>query len=139
MRDNPIDNIRIAILFHDCDMTSTYEALLHLLVYSFEYTLRESDNPFLKNDKENALKVINKALLPIHRIAQDPYGSDNSMLAHKGVLWSDEFMTDYLEIKPDKLLLGEEVDEYVKDTSWNNGEDYILDMRLPKDQRIFRI
>ena len=131
------ENIRIAILFHDCDMTSTFESLLNTLMYSFEYTLNENYNPFLSGDKEICLKVLNQAITPLYRLSQNPYGYNTPEDGD----WDtdDEFMSRYLMIKPENLLLGDEVDEYVKVTDWNNGEDYILDMRLPKEQRIYRI
>lgn len=118
----------IVIKFHDNDFYCTFCALLRSLSDNLE-----ASSPFVVGDKERSVKVINDALYGFYRLAQNQYEYNDDTPEYCN------HMKTYLRIVEDDLLLGEEAVKFANAQEWNNGETFILDMRLPIDQRVYSL
>lgn len=118
----------IAIRFGDNDFGPTFRSLLNSIAYSLEEGIRLG-NVFPTRDKEKIAKIISVAAIGHYRTCQNPYEYNETT--------PDSQTARYLTIDAEKILLYEEVDEYLAENDWDNAETFVLDMRLPPDQRIF--
>ncbi len=117
--------MKIAIKFHDNDFYHTFYGVLEMLFNSFKH----SDN--LTDNKERLCFLIN-SLAPLAYVTyQNPWeynGLEDAVKTEE----NKEFIhtKNYLTITSDRILVNEEVDEYLANTSWNNSETFILDTTL---------
>jgi hypothetical protein len=120
--------MKIAILFKDNDFGNTFYFLLRTFNSAYKHANR------LPTDKSVLATIINEMSYPCYLLAQSPGEIDPSM-------------REYLRIDECKILLNDEVDEYIKKTDWNNSETFILDTSLDysgdewrkKNQSVFSI
>lgn len=114
------------IKFGDNDFCSTFACVLKML-QSINYST---------TDKNKLLKTINELSYPAYRLAQNNFEYDNG----QGEEAHSNHIKNYLTIKESNLVLGhKEVDKYLLETNWNNGEDFVFDTRLTKDSQIYCI
>jgi hypothetical protein len=121
----------VAIRFGDNDFYYTFTTLLRTL------GLMANESDKYKNlDKTTLLKILNDLVYPMYRLSQNKYEYTNGKT-------EEEYSThikNYLKIKKDNLLIGRvEVDQYISDNPWDNGETFILDTRLPVNQQVYVI
>ena len=118
--------IRIAIRFGDNDFGNTFYAVLKVLHAAFLHT------GHLPEDKDKLCFLINN-LSPIMYVTNQNQWEYNGLENAEGTMTgeNEEFVRvkKYLQIKPDSILLNDEVDEYVK-KGWDNSETFILDTYL---------
>lgn len=126
MRHPEMKGIKIAIQFGDNDFGNTFYAVLKVLYSSFKHT------GHLPEDKEKLCFLIN-SLSPILYITHQNQWEYNGLEKATGQNTdkNEEFLhtKDYLQIKPEAILLNKEVDDYIASLpdGWDNGETFILD------------
>lgn len=106
---------KIAIRFGDNDFINTFMPLLRALIEPIQ------DNDRFPKDKEGLIRIIHELSFGIY-------------LAHQA--WpdrpegDDEHTRKYLieRVTPERVLIDEEVDAYIKTNPWDNSETFILDM-----------
>lgn len=106
---------KIAIRFGDNDFINTFMPLLRALAEPIKY------NDRFPKDKEGLVRIIQELSFGMY-------------LAHQA--WEDtsqerqEHTKRYLmeRVTLDRVLVDEEVDEYLRGITWDNSETYILDM-----------
>ena len=105
--------MKIGIIFKDNDFHNTFFGVLKVLHESWKHTDR------IQNDKKQLCLIINNLSPACYALFQNN---------HSEMFKSED--RSYLYISPDKILLNEEVDEYLSKTSWNNHQTFILDTDL---------
>ena len=114
--------MKIAIKFGDNDFHSTWYPVMETLKQAFDY------NGSLPQTKEKLLIIINK-------ISYGFYLAFQNQFMYNGELELRESSTkDYLIIDEGKLLLNEEVDQYLESLApyggYDNSSTFILDTEL---------
>lgn len=108
--------------------------------YTFTHLLRSiSDEPgkysLWWDNKEKSLDIINDVAYSFYLLAQNPYEYNNHTKDNTTYV---EHMKSYLKTPIDRFYFGEEeVDPFLEQNDWCNGEVFVLDTRLPKDQQVF--
>ena len=118
--------MKIAIKFHDNDFINTFYGVLHHLLAAYKH------NDSLPTNKEHLCAIINK-LSPICYVTHQNLYSYNGLENCNGNLDENEHynkMVKYLQMTADRILVNEEVDQYLKEFAWNNSEIFILDTDL---------
>lgn len=107
--------MRIAIKFGDNDFTCVFECVFELLELYFD----KDDNVF--NNKEQLYLLINSLMFPAYLLKQNKFSYSAEDFKHY------EYLRDlYLKIKGiDNLLINEEVDKYLAENDWDNGEVFV--------------
>lgn len=119
--------MKIAIRFGDNDFGNTFEPLLKLLLDAYKH------NGNLPEDKNKLCFIINYLSPIIYLTHQNQYEYNGLQNVSDGIKTeeSEEFLhtKQYLQITPDRILINEEVTDYIKslEDEWDNGETFILD------------
>ena len=129
-----IGQFRMLISFGDNDFVQTFRAMIVAIRETLigEWT-RLSENPFLAEDKERATKVINENILGFYRLSQNPFVYDHG----QGYEHDSQIVKNGVSVSSKYVMFGSEVDSFLLENEWANGEVIVLDMRLPEDQQIF--
>lgn len=129
MKKDEKNKFKIAIKFGDNDFGNTFRAVLVFLYDAYKYDK-------LPEDKEKLCWLIN-SLSPIAYVSHQNQWDYNGLEIGKTSETSanSEFLhtKEYLQITPKKILLNEEVDNYIKRLGkepWDNSETFILDTTL---------
>jgi hypothetical protein len=124
--------MKIAICFHDNDFHCAFTAALNFLK---DADIQTGIGNITK-DKDKLCLLINQ-LLPICYLTHQNHWRYNGLEKEtaKSTLTSKEYLNikNYLHITADRILLDGEVDEYLEETNWDNGETFILDTDI-KDE-----
>lgn len=111
--------MKIAIRFGDNDFSNTFHGVLATIHDAYKW-----------NDKiptkEQLCKIINEMVYGHYLLYQNmfEYNDEKSGEICEGT-------KKYLQqIKPERILINEEVDQYLKNTKWDNSETFILDTDL---------
>ena len=131
----PTKEVVVAIRFGDNDFHMAITAFLKTLGEYIEESTQCDKSPFETGDKEKALRIVNESLYAFYRVAQNQYTYNDDYTNEK----SNDHMRKYLTISMDQLILGQDAIDLVMTAKWNNYETFILDMRLPKDQRVYAL
>jgi len=112
--------MKIAIRFHDNDFDNTFRGILQLLLNAYRHYGR------LPEDKEELAIIINEISVGIYLSFQNQFEDTRNRTIKEEM----EYMREYLKITSDRIMVDEEVDEYLAKTEWNNSETFILDTDL---------
>ena len=125
--DRRLDDFRIAIRYHDNDFYFAFLGILHTIDGACDNARNWRDAGLSTFDKERWAEIINEMMLGMYLLWQNQmcYSCDR------------ESTKKYLTIKPEYVLLNEEVDEYLSKTEWDNGETFVMDRRLQNKERFF--
>lgn len=113
--------MKIAILFGDNDFYFTFTGVLQTLLNATKV-----GHTALPMEKDKLAIIINELSLGIYLSHQNQFrykGSD-SMEDHI------EHIRKYLKIEAKDILVGDEVQKYLMETEWNNGDTFVLDTDL---------
>lgn len=113
--------MKIAIKFGDNDFYGTFHGVLQTILSAKAFKGR------MVEDKEQLCEIINQISYGMYLLYQNQFEYNIERLG--GVCESTK---DWLQISPDRLLLNEEVDIYLRETEWDNGETFILDCTTGK-------
>lgn len=102
--------MKIAIKFGDNDFGNCFLGVLQTLLNAYRHT------ETLPTDKNVLCDIINGLSSSCYLLFQDDNLRDKTK--------------EHIQIKPSQLLINEEVEEYLKITTWNNSETFILDTDL---------
>lgn len=112
---------KLAIKFGDNDFYFTFMPLLDIL----------SESPWFDSNfdvpKECWAEIINRLSAATHVLFQ----SRPDMVSYGYSALEEELKTalevrDYVKISPEQILIGEEVDEYLANVEWDNGETFVV-------------
>jgi hypothetical protein len=105
--------MKIAIIFSDNDFYNCFYGVLQTINLADKWCSLEHLT------KEQWATCINEIAYGSYLLFQNrfEYGDES-----QGKYLKEK----YLRVTPDMILLGDEVDEYVKNTEWNNSETFIL-------------
>ena len=111
--------MKIAIKFGDNDFYNCFSGVLKTILEAYKWT--ES----LPKDKTHLCKIINEISYGCYLLYQNQFDYNDEA---SGELC--ERTKKYLQITPERILLNEEVDEYLAKVDWDNSETFILDTDL---------
>jgi hypothetical protein len=118
---------KIAIRFGDNDFHDTFYGVAESMFSMWKHT------DYLPKDKSKLAFLIN-GLSPIMYVGRDNCWKYNGLeTANGNETERNEHYThikQYLQLTENKILIDEEVDEFVSKTDWDNHETYILDTTL---------
>lgn len=116
-------NTVIAIRFSDNDFYNTFYGVLKTLQTASDWVGNET----LFASKENLVLVINEISTGIYMSFQNEFRYSNGRSMSEHIL----YIKEYLKITEANILIGEEVDTYVKENKQvANSEVYIIDFRI---------
>lgn len=119
-----MNNLIVLIRFGDNDFHNTFIPVLYA-VRAWYMGARWSDR---FQDRAKLCRLINLLSPPAYEFVQ----------SHRGDI--DDHTKSYIEVTKDKLLLGDEVDDFlINNANSANGEWFVLDTRLPEDQQVFHV
>lgn len=111
--------MKIAIKFGDNDFYNCFTGVLKTLYEAYKWQDK------LPEDKEKLCKIINEISYGCYLAFQNQFSYNDEK--------SGEFCERtklYLQIKPEQILLNEEVDAYLASDAFMNSETFILDTFL---------
>ena len=111
--------MKIAIRFHDNDFGITFHIVLETLLSAYDW-----DNK-LPTNKELLLKIINEISYGCYLAGQNQfeYNEEKNGELHQKT-------KQYLQLQTKNILINEEVDNFLKENDWDNGETFILDTNI---------
>jgi len=115
---------KLAIVTGDNDFYYTWNGILRSIQYA-----SNNGNSALTSNKVKLCELIN-AMIPTHYLLHQNHWSYNGLeKIEEGALKNKEVVdiAKYLSVVPNDLLIDEEVDRYLRDTRWDNGETFIFD------------
>ena len=120
--------MKLAIVFGDNDFVNTFNGVLKSIFEIYLY------DPTLNLDKDRLCWIINK-LSPVFYIARQAdweSGQGSGLVSPQDLINDKDFLIteNHVMIHPSQILLNEEVDKYLEQIAWNNGETFILDTSL---------
>lgn len=122
-------HIVMAIEFGDNDFYNTYTNLLRAIGSN-----PSREGPWWDN-KEKSFDIINEVAYSFYLLTQNPYAYNGH---EKNSTEYIRHMKSYLKFDLKRFHFGEdEVDKFLQENYWCNGEVFILDTRLPKDEMVF--
>jgi len=110
--------MKIAIKFGDNDFYNTWQGVLKVLREAYIWQKKLPS-------KEQLCKIINELSYPCYLLFQNQFEyneeKDGNMHGHT---------YNYLQITEEQILIDKEVEEYWKNTTWDNSETFIMDTSL---------
>jgi len=103
--------MKIAIKFGDNDFYHMWYGVLTVLAEAYKYSKR------LPIEKTRLCIIINKLVYGCYLAFQNQFEYNNEGGHGDG---------SYYQINEDQILIDHEVDEYLKETSWDNSETFVL-------------
>lgn len=109
--------MKIAILFGDNDFYNCFYGVLEAIKNASFWS-----NDCVKKieNKEYLCLVINQISYGIYLLYQEHQSKEEK----SGQL--DEHIKDWLQITPEMILFGNEVEKYIKGNPWDNAETFVL-------------
>jgi len=110
--------MRIAIKFGDNDFYNCFSGVLLTMLEAYKWTGEHLES------KEEIVSVVNEISYGCYVLFQKlRHGSED--------LNEKSRIKEYLQITKERVLIDEEIDQYIEEFSWQlNGELFILDTRL---------
>jgi hypothetical protein len=116
---------KIAIRFCDNDFYFNFRGVLENLANA------ALEGKGLNITKEQLCFLINQLSLPMYIVFQNTFKYNNLAKDYTGHF---KQIKKYLQITEEKLLINEEVDNFLIKTHWDNAETFILDLTLYANQ-----
>ena len=133
---------RIAIRFGDNDFSHSGLAALRVYMDAIPWSAQHPGNCLTDLTKEQHAEILRDLMAACYRTHQTPFG-----YKYPGYDTAEAYhvhMTKYIhgKIRPERILLNDEVDAWILEVRkyhGDNGETFVLDMRLPSAQAVFAI
>lgn len=120
--------MKIAVRFSDNNFGNTFNGVMRTLYDAYKFS------GYLPQEHKEIKDIVNSLSPVCYRIYQDYDGRD------------DGYLQDYLMIKESQVMVGDEVDAYIKECDgWDNSETFIIDteiydkIRYPGYLNVYRI
>jgi hypothetical protein len=128
------DNFKIGIKFHDNDFYLAFYGVLSSIDNAIAHGRGHSDGLIKMNKKQWAI-LINDLLIGSYYLWQNQFSYTNGYTFEE----YKEHTRKYLTIETKRILLNDEVNQYLEKNPENNGETFILDRSLPDEKKIFTL
>ena len=117
--------MKIAIKFGDNDFYNCFYGVLETIKNARKW----NDN--VTEDKEKLCNIINEISYGLYLLYQNSFEYNQEK---SGILCSHTKKN--LQIKPDQILINEEVSKYLLEVEWDNSDTYIFDSNLDFDNNV---
>lgn len=111
--------MKIAIKFGDNDFYNCFFGVLKTLLSAYQHCGK------LPTDKKQLCVVINEISYGHYLLFQNQFEYNEEV---NGKVCTRT--KDWVQITPKQILLGDEIDAYIKKVEWGNSETFILDTDL---------
>lgn len=96
--------MKVAIKFGDNDYYKSFVGVLEAI----------KNARSIPQDKEKICEIVNEISYGMYLLYQNP-------------LEEGDNIKQYLQIKPDDILIDDEVEKYLEEFEWNNSETFVFD------------